>query len=68
MRIMYEVRERGKSEFDANTFIFTDDKMIATKQAEMHNADLWKIIYEGDSWTRWKEEKLNKDKSQLTLL
>lgn len=66
-RIMYEVRERGKSEFDADVLIFTSDLTIARHQAELSNNDLWEITYEGTSWTRWKQEKLSKDKNQLSM-
>jgi hypothetical protein len=57
-QIMYEVIKPGTHGFDADVLKFTDDKAEAGKAAKQNSAELWQVTYEGDSWKRWKEERI----------
>lgn len=50
---MYEVRNA-----DGDVLRFLSSKRDAVAIAEEQGLEVWKIQYVGDSWTRWKEERI----------
>ena len=66
-RIMYEVIKPGMRGFESEVWLFTDALEMAQHVAVKMNAELWRITYEGESWKRWKEEKIEAT-TQLKLI